>query len=210
MRRLAEFSVVTVNPPWRGALRSDSFECYVLAVVDETAAIQPVDVSSTLWLPEQMDRALLSFRHKGALVGLCGTLTVLDIGDLRYTVSDGIQAPGRRATRIDVCAPVMLRRAGSADVVAGQAVNISANGILVESELDLVAGDAVEVVLTLGGVAEPIEAMARVARITGDGCAGIELDPQNRAARSRLATFVVEHNRAVLLRGPQVGVALKF
>jgi hypothetical protein len=210
MRRLTEFSVVTVNPPWRGALRSDSFECYVLAVVDDTAAIMPVDIASTLWLPDQMDRALLSFRHEGRLVGLCGTLLVRDVGDLRYTVSDGIQAPGRRATRIDVRAPVTLRRAGSTEAVEGQTVNVSANGLLVESELNLVAGDPVEVVVTLEGVDEPVEAMATVARITADGRAGIEIDPDSQAARARLALFVVEHNRAVLRRGPDVGVRLEF
>jgi hypothetical protein len=211
MRRLSEFSVVTVNPPWRGALRSDSFQCHVLAVIDDTAALQPVDIASTLWLPERMDRALLSFRHGGALVGLCGTLSLRErVGDLRFTVTDGIQAPGRRATRINISAPVTLRRAGGAETVEGSTVNLSANGILVESELHLVAGDAVEFELTLEGVAEPFEAAATVARVTDDGGAGLEIYPSHQAVRSRLGSFVVEHNRAVLRRGPRSGAALHF
>jgi hypothetical protein len=210
MRRLSEFSVVLVNPPRRGALRSDTFECRVLAVIGNTAAIEPINRAATLWLPDRLDNTLLSFRHDGLLVGLCGTLwTRQRVGDLRYTVTDGIHAAGRRATRVEVCAPITLRLAGVANPVEGLTVNVSAYGILVGSELDAAAGDVVEFSLSLPGIDEPFEGAATVVR-HGDGSVGLEVDARNRDLRSRLARFVVDHNRAVLRRRPQAELELDF
>lgn len=210
MRRLSEFSVVVVDPPWRGMLRSESFDCHVLAVIGNTAAIEPVDRASTLWLPERLDHALLSFRHEGSLVGLCGTLWLRQgVGDLRYTVTDGVQATGRRATRVDVCAPITLRPAGAANQVEGLTANLSAYAIVVDSELDAAPGDAVEFSLALPGVDEPFEAAATVVRLA-DGRVDLEVDARDRALRSRLARFIVDHNRAVLRRRPQAEIELDF
>jgi PilZ domain-containing protein len=211
MRRLREFNLVVLNPPWRGALRADCFDCHVLAVIGNTAAIEPVDLAATLWLPDKLESALLSFRHEGSLVGLCGTLYRReDVGDLRYTVTDGIQAPGRRATRIDVRAPITVRLAGAANPVEGMTVNLSAYGLLVDCELDAAPGDAVEFSLTLPGVDEPLEAAATVARLV-DGGIGLDIDAGNRSVRSRLAGFVVDHNRARLRRRqPKAELELDF
>lgn len=211
MKRLSEFSVVVVNPPWRGALRSDSFECHVLAVIGNTAAIEPISRASTLWLPERMDHALLSFRHGGSLVGLCGTLWLRkNVGDLRYTVTDGIHTGWRRATTVEVCAPITLRPAGGASPVEGLTANLSAYAILVAAELDARAGDVVDFLLALPGIDEPLEAQATVVRVA-DGRVDLEVDVDNRAVRSRLARFVVEHNRAVLRRRrPKAEIELDF
>ena len=210
MKRLSEFSVVVVNPPWRGALRSDSFECHVLAVIGNTAAIEPINRASTLWLPERLDHALVSFRHEGSLVGLCGTLWLREnVGDLRYTVTDGIHTGLRRATKVDVCAPITLRPAGGADPVEGLTVNLSAYAILVASELDAQRGDVVEFSLALPGLDEPLEAEATVVGLAA-GRVDLEVDVGNRAVRSRLARFVVDHNRSVLRRRPQAEFELDF
>jgi hypothetical protein len=184
MKRLSEFSVVVVNPPWRGAMRSDSFECHVLAVIGNTAALEPINRASTLWLPERLDGALLSFRHDGSLVGFCGTLWLRKaVGDLRYTITDGIHTGLRRATRVDVCAPITLRPAGGANPVEGLTANLSAYDILVACELDAQPGDVVGFSLALPGMDEPLE---------------------------RLARFVVDHNRSVLRRRPQAELELDF
>jgi len=210
MKRLSEFSVVVVNPPWRGALRSDSFECHVLAVIGNTAALEPINRASTLWLPERLDGALVSFRHEGSLVGLCGTLWLRKIvGDLRYTVTDGIHTGLRRATTVDVCAPITLRPAGGANPVEGLTVNLSAYAILVASDLDAQPGDVVGFSLALPGIDEPVEAEATVVRLT-DGHVALEVDVGDRDARSLLARFVVNHNRSVLRRRPQAELELDF
>jgi hypothetical protein len=210
MRRLSEFSEVLVNPPRRGALRSDSFECRVLAVIGNTAAMEPINRATTLWLPDRLDNTLLSFRHEGSLVGLSGTLWLRQrVGDLRYTVTDGIHAAGRRATKVDLCAPITLRPAGAANPVESLTVNVSAYAIGVGSELDAASGGAVEFSLSLPGADEPFEGAARVVR-DADGGVELEVDPRNRALRSRLARFVVEHNRAVLRRRPQSELELDF
>jgi hypothetical protein len=204
VRRLTDFSKVVVSPPWRGTLRSDSFECRAVAVVGDTAALEPCDRASTLWLPDRLDNTLLSFRHDGSLVGLCGTLWLRErVGDLRYTVTDGIAAPGRRASRIDISAPIELRRVAASAPVPGTTVNLSAYGVLVDCEIDVAPEDKVFFSLTLPGVSRPFEAMARVARIADDGRIGLDIDPSNRLVRSALAGFVVEYNRAILHRRPQ-------
>ena len=201
---------MVVNPPWRGALRSDSFECHVLAVVGNTAAIEPISRATTLWLPERMDGALLSFRHEGSLVGLCGTLWLRkSVGDLRYTVTDGIHTGLRRATAVDVCAPITLRPAGGADPVEGLTANLSAHAVLVVAELDAQPGDVVGFSLALPGVDEPLEAEATVVRLAG-GRVALEVGVGDRDARSRLARFVVDHNRAVLRRRPQAELEPDF
>jgi hypothetical protein len=210
MKRLSEFSVVVVNPPWRGAMRSDSFECHVLAVIGNTAALEPINRASTLWLPERLDGALLSFRHDGSLVGFCGTLWLRKaVGDLRYTITDGIHTGLRRATRVDVCAPITLRPAGGANPVEGLTANLSAYDILVACELDAQPGDVVGFSLALPGMDEPLEAEATVVRLAG-GRVALEVDVGDRAARSRLARFVVDHNRSVLRRRPQAELELDF
>lgn len=210
MKRLSEFSVVVVNPPWRGALRSDSFECHVLAVIGNTAALEPINRASTLWLPERLDGALVSFRHEGSLVGLCGTLWLRkNVGDLRYTVTDGIHTGSRRATTVDVCAPITLRPAGGGNPVEGLTVSLSAYVILVASELDAQPGDVVGLSLALPGMDEPVEAEATVVR-RADGRVALEVDVGDRDARSQLARFVVNHNRSVLRRRPQAELELDF
>jgi hypothetical protein len=210
MKRLAEFGVVVVNPPWRGALRSDSFECHVLAVIGNTAALEPINRAATLWLPEQLDGALVSFRHEGSLVGLCGTLWLRKtVGDLRYTVTDGIHTGLRRATTVDVCAPITLRPASGADPVEGLTVNLSAYAILVATDLDAQPGDVVGFSLALPGIDDSVDAEATVVRLT-DGRVALEVDVGDRDARSLLARFVVNHNRSVLRRRPQAELELDF
>jgi hypothetical protein len=210
MKRLAEFGVVVVNPPWRGALRSDSFECHVLAVIGNTAALEPINRAATLWLPEQLDGALVSFRHEGSLVGLCGTLWLRKtVGDLRYTVTDGIHTGLRRATTVDVCAPITLRPGGGADPVEGLTVNLSAYAILVATDLDAQPGDVVGFSLALPGIDDSVDAEATVVRLT-DGRVALEVDVGDRDARSLLARFVVNHNRSVLRRRPQAELELDF
>jgi hypothetical protein len=88
-------------------------------------------------------------------------------------------------------------------------VNVSAYAIGVGSEFDAASGGAVEFSLSLPGADEPFEGAARVVR-DADGGVELEVDPRNRALRSRLARFVVEHNRAVLRRRPQSELELDF
>jgi hypothetical protein len=102
-----------------------------------------------------------------------------------------------------------VRSAGAETPVQGLTVNISAYGLLVDCALDVTSGDAVEFSLALPGVDEPLEAAATVARLA-EGGIGLDIDPSNRTVRSRLAGFVVDHNRARLLHQPHAELELDF
>jgi hypothetical protein len=211
MKRLDALSVIVINPPWRGTLRSDSFECHVLAVVGNTLALEPLDRAATLWLPERLEDALLTFRDDGSLVGLSGTLWLKEsVGDLRFTVTDTIQDNTQSATRVTLCAPIAVRAADAETSVESLTVNVGAFGMLVESQLDATPGARVAFTLALPGTDEPIEGAAMVASVTEEGAIELFIGRHERDLRSRLARFVVAHNRGALRRRPPPELELDF
>ena len=199
MQRLREYDVVTITLPADDAkLRNGCFECDVVAIMGNTTALEARDRSEVLWLPERVDGAFMSFRRDRELVGLKGILTTKDdVGDLRFTVSDGVQRRRRTSSRLEICAPVTLTAGG--EQAGGVTLNVSADGILAESDLRAAIGDEVEFVLSLPGVDEALEGTASVLR-QNEGLMALEFGRSQHELRSRLGMFVLEHNRAALRR----------
>src|SRR5215207_281501 len=165
-----------------------------------TAALEARDRSEVLWLPERVDDAFMSFRRGRELVGLKGVLTTKDdVGDLRFTVSDGVLQPRRTSSRLEICAPVTLSLPGRDKQSGGVTVNVSADGILAESDLSPAIGDQVEMVLSLPGMDDALEGVGTVVR-QGDGLLALELPRSQYEVRNKLGMFVLEHNRAALRR----------
>jgi hypothetical protein len=199
VQRLREYDVVTITLPADDAkLRNGCFECDVVAIMGNTTALEARDRSEVLWLPERVDGAFMSFRRDRELVGLKGILTTKDdVGDLRFTVSDGVQRRRRTSSRLEICAPITLTAGG--EQVGGVTLNVSADGILAESDLRAAIGDEVEFVLSLPGVDEALEGTASVLR-QNEGLMALEFGRSQHELRSRLGMFVLEHNRAALRR----------
>jgi hypothetical protein len=95
---------------------------------------------------------------------------------------------------------------GSADSVTGTTVNVSATGILIESDAVPEVGARVEVHLSIPGQAE-MSGHARVARTDGDRFA-VEFDRPGGMLAQALGRFVVDHNRTIIRsRRAHVGAA---
>ncbi len=201
MDRLSEFGVVTINIAFSARLaRSvDVLQATVLAIVGRTAALEPFDPRDTADLPDCAVGTVMSFKHKGAVIGLKGDLTKrADGSDLRFSVADGVQLPRRGATRVTVGVPMLVRLLRGGEEESAASVNLSANGVLMETALNASPADAVEIRIW-PGLAEEVAARGRVVR-AGQGLMAVEIAPDERDARSRLATFVVEFNRQKLRR----------
>lgn len=200
MRRLREFDVVSISLPTDVASRSTFFRCHLLAVISGTAALEAVQHTDALGLPERVDGAMLTFRHARNLVGLRGMLWSKEpLGDLRFSVGDGVQQTGRLSTRIELRTRISFQGAAGAGHVEGTTVNISADGILAETTLEAPVGEAVEVSLWLPGTDAPLTASATIVR-RGDGLLAVNLGADAVAARTQLARFVLEHNRSLVRR----------
>jgi hypothetical protein len=198
VQRLREYDVVTISLPAEDTkLRHGCFVCDVVAILSNTAALEPRDPAEVMWLPQRVDGAFMSFRRERELVGLKGLLLIQDQGrDLRFTVSDGVQRPRRISSRVEFCAPITLLPAGGGSC-SGVTVNVGAEGILVEADLSAVPGDEVQMILSLPGLDEALEIPATVVRLS-EGLVALELARSQHDARHSLGMFVLAHNRAAL------------
>lgn len=197
MKRLHEYQPVTINVPFvaREARTIELFDACVLALVDSTAALAPdpdVDLSR---IPGRVENSLLSFRVDNALIGLKGLLRVRhSAGDVRFTVADGVQVNRRSATRIRLSLPMHLHKLGTTDAKPARSVDLSADGILAETALQVAVGDLVQLTIMLDAGSQPVEATAHVVR-QGGGLVGLQIAATETGARARLARLVVAHNR---------------
>jgi hypothetical protein len=80
----------------------------------------------------------------------------------------------------------------------GQALNLSGNGALLAGVEGLVAGEPVELVLSLPGHEPAIEAGGRVARVTPEGLLAVAFERIRPADRDRVIRFVFERHRIAL------------
>jgi hypothetical protein len=201
MKRLRDFDVAVVTlPPAFANLRRGCFDCRVVGIVGNTIALEPRHPEEVAWLPEQVDDTFVTFRYERSLVGLRGRLTAKGaVGDIRFTVTDGVHTGRRRASRVKINAPITLSRRDGTAECHGITVDLSADGILAEGDLAVVRGDVVNFELSLPGSDEPVRADASVVR-QGSGLVAVQIDPECREARSRLGAFVLEYNRALLRR----------
>jgi hypothetical protein len=196
VHRLKEFDTVTLALPDEVPSREASFPCRVIAKAGPTVALEPVNEPKAL--PPRLNGVFLVFRHDGALIALKGVLVHEGTADdLRFIVTDDV-APFR-ASRTRVHVPVSMRLAGEEDEGLGLSVEVSADELLVRCSLAAPVGSAVEAVLSLPGSDEPVELRATVAH-SADGLLELALEGSAREARSRLARFVLERNRAAMPR----------
>jgi|SRR5689334_8921178 len=192
MHRLREFDVVAVTLPEAGLLRDTAFKCHVIAIAGTTIALEPVDRPAVTWLPEFVDGTFLTFSHGHSLIALKGALLQRGaVGDLRFKVTDPTREDRRKSSRIGVCLPVTV--AGRESLT----VNLSADGLLVDSDAPVLVGADVDVALSLPGYDEPLSALGNVIRVE-DGRVALQFTGDAMAIRSRLATFVLEQNRVTL------------
>jgi hypothetical protein len=206
VHRLKEFDTVSLALPDEVPSREASFPCRVIAKAGPTVALEPVNEPKAL--PSRLNGVFLVFRHDGALIALKGVLVHEGTADdLRFIVTDDIGP--FRASRTRVHVPVSLRLAGEEDESQGLSVEVSADGLLVRSSFAAPLGAEVEAALSLPGIDEPVELQATVAH-AADGLLELALDRSGRDARSRLARFVLERNRAAMPRESRDADGLDF
>lgn len=204
MHRLSEFDVVAVTLPEAGLLRDTAFKCHVIAIAGTTIALEPVDRPLVTWLPEFVDGTFLTFNHGSSLIALKGALLQRGaVGDLRFKVTDPTREDRRKSSRIGVCLPVTV--AGRESLT----VNLSADGLLVDSDAPVRVGADVDVSLSLPGYDESLTALGSVIRVD-DGRVALRFTGDAATIRSRLATFVLEHNRVTLRHRLQVADPYDF
>ena len=188
-----EQQTVTINLPSSGApMRLRDFEATVIALLESTAALRPIDVDAGL-IPSCTQDVFLSFLREHRLVGLKGVLT-RNGADVRFRVQDGVRVPQPRQTRIELQTPVTLRRADGQSS-SGSTINISADGLLVRAPLPVTVGDRLELALTLPGHKSALDLHARVAR-HGAGMIAIELAGGSPPARAAISELVLERRLA--------------
>lgn len=196
MNRLSEGDLVVITPPRDDPRRrSGGLACYVVAIADGVAALEPTRRSDARRLPDSVDDAFMSFRHGSALVGLRGVLYRLAPDDLRFRVSDGVHMPRRQATRVEVCAPVTVRCLDSeAEPAESFTVDLSVDGLLAETDIETAVGDRLQVSFGLPGLDSDIAAEGRVVRASS-GLVAVAFDRIDRRDRGRIGAFVFEANR---------------
>ena len=212
MNRLHEFDPVTLSLPQpdRGARIVDSLDATVVAIIGPTVALEPAVPLDSLRLPGRVEDALLYFRHGHRLIGLKGFLVPRhDSGDLRFTVADGVALPRRSATRVTVSLPVRLRHPDAADHRSGTTIDLSADGVLVESDLPAEAGDRLLASIVTGPDTHAVEAAVHVIRRRSTLIA-MQFAPEERAARTQLAQYTVDHNRRALRASESAAEPLNF
>jgi hypothetical protein len=202
MNRLSEFDIVTVNVPFeaREARTLDVFDAQVIAIVGPTAAIEPVDLGDLSRLPPVVRGSLVTYPTDSGLMALKGTLVHRrETGDVRFTVADGIGLNRRSATRIKAEFKMRIGHMNSPEVVNGVSVDVSSDGVLAMCPLRANVGDAVHLSIDVHPDEPPVRAVAAVVRVS-DGQLAMQLDLEERSARSRLGRIVVDFNREILRR----------
>jgi PilZ domain len=177
VQRLSEIETVTINLPG-----GRDFDCAVIAVAGTTAALRPYGVAVGK-LRGRIDGVLVSFAHRGQLIGLKGSIRP-DGSVLRFSVDDGVHKSGRRSTRIPLEVAANLRHAVRGEQAEGVTINIATEGVLLRSTLAVATGDELELELALPA---PLQTTGRVVR-HADGLLAVEFA---REAQAVTAEFVI-------------------
>ncbi len=100
-----------------------------------------------------------------------------------------IKARRRRFTRIKACKGVSIE-AGERKL-SGTSLDLSVGGMFVRSTTTLPVGSTVRVGLELQHGKPPVQLVARVVRVTGDDCMGLQIEGTDREGDSRLESFLL-------------------
>jgi DNA-binding response OmpR family regulator len=101
-----------------------------------------------------------------------------------------IHVPLRRAARFEIQLQVDAGFGPEGESFRGQGVNLSVNGMLLESERRLHVGDDLSFAFQLPGVSGVVEGTGTVARLAGAHQYGLELTHVKGDGRQRIRAFV--------------------
>jgi hypothetical protein len=116
-----------------------------------------------------------------------------DVVSLRWEEAENIQR--REFVRVEAGCGVEVRRQGR-EPIPTFTVNVSGSGFLLAGPDDLDVGEHVELAVTLGESAEPLEVKGEVVRITGNGHRGVHITEIEEIDRERLVHYVFERQRS--------------
>jgi DNA-binding response OmpR family regulator len=124
---------------------------------------------------------------------------------LIHVVQGPIERERRRFTRVKAACKVSIEL-GEARL-SGTTLDLSLNGMLVQAGRALPLGSLVKVNLELTPGAPPIRATARVARVVGADCIGLQLEGLGMAETERLQEFLLPRIAAAMAEKPSAKLA---
>jgi CheY-like chemotaxis protein len=100
-----------------------------------------------------------------------------------------VQQERRRFHRVAVKCPIEIQQGGR--VASGTTLDMSLNGVLACCDQTFPKDEQVNVKILLKSHLPPVSAVARVARVIGNDCMGIELERMIRSDSERLQEFLL-------------------
>ncbi len=203
MKRLQIHDKVLISIP----NQAFGLEAVVLVFSEHGMTLEALDKVAVARLPEAMSGSLISFRYRGTLVALAGTLfCVKPVGDLRFQLADS-ELHLERGSRFKFEMPITVRLADSEAEVDAKTVDVGPDGLLVECDLEVNLGDSVTVAINSAHVdevaastAEVVTGKAEVVRGPASGLMALRLPPESSAVRNALGELVVAFSRRGLTR----------
>jgi hypothetical protein len=104
-----------------------------------------------------------------------------------------VAVPPRKETRVPVYFEVEVTTAGQMKVGLGTILNLSVNGVLVETDHPLRLGDDLDLRFRLPAPAGPVQGEGRVVRLDRARRFGIAFEGLEGAGRDEVARFVADH-----------------
>jgi CheY-like chemotaxis protein len=97
----------------------------------------------------------------------------------------------RRSARVNIQRKISLKYGN--EHAEGTTVDMSTSGMLVKSARRFPIGSILQVVVELERGKPPLHSSARIVRLTGQECMGLEFESPAQADRDRLESFLVPH-----------------
>lgn len=209
MRRLRENDMVTLGLP--GEIRAysqNAVNCVVLAISGRTASLEAIDKTAWVRVPDEVEQVYMTFTHQSALVSLRGRLSSTGaVGEMRFAVTDEAHVRPDSPTRATVALPLRVSRTGSTDSVDATTIDISTNGLLIECDLAVQAGELLDCALALPNRPGETLVVGQVVNVAAGGFA-VTFTKGSTAPDTQLALFDLVTNRRRLewIRGAKTSV----
>jgi PilZ domain len=150
MRRLHEDAIVTLGFIGNTHSFVQNVDCIVLAISGRTASLHVLDMAAWQRMPKDPGQVYMTFTHLNALVSLRGRLSIVgEEGEVRFAVTDDAHVKRGYPTRAKVALPLKARRPGTSEEFPGTTVDISTNGLMIESAMRVAVGDLIDCALAL-------------------------------------------------------------
>lgn len=204
MRRLRENVIVSLGLP--GEIRAysqNAVDCVVLAISGRTASLEAIDKPAWARVPDEVEQVYLTFTHQNALVSLRGRLSCTgNVGEMRFAVTDEAHVRTELPTRAAIALPLRVSRAGLTDAVEATTIDVSTNGLLIECDLAVRAGELLDCELDLPNREGETPIVAQVVNVAAGGFA-VTFTKGSTTPDTQLALFdlVTNRRRQEWLRG---------